>query len=182
KLPSHLTRKAKCEGSFSHECWQERAYKTLEMTYDCLAGATCRTIQRKRGRTRVTAAPGAVEAWIDGGSCCNRTIIVRIRDSHLITRLREDSAPSLRNLLTAREGKYQAPTIKSGRTSVGNGNTSREATRPLTTNHVAHFARRRRGCRGRCWRRCDWCRGWRRCDRCRSWCRRCRCHRYRRRS
>lgn len=77
----------------------------------CLLYATRLAVKLEARRCRVAATPGTIEAWIDRTIGCESPIPTGIGHCDFTTALREHTIPSLRDLLTAREGKDQAPTI-----------------------------------------------------------------------
>jgi hypothetical protein len=81
-----------------------------------LGRCTGYSVHREGSGSRIAAIPGTIEAraGIDRRACRNLTIIRGIRDGHARPALGDVAIPELRDLLAAREGKIQGPTVPCG--------------------------------------------------------------------
>ena len=109
-----------------------------------LYNTTGLTVQAKRRWAGITPAPGGIETRIDGTAWGNRRIVPGILDRDLTPSLGEDTAPSLRDLLTPWEGEGQRPAIDGSCAGIRNRQACREASLPLI-HRVMHLTARRNG-------------------------------------
>src|SRR5579859_6053796 len=101
---------------------------------------TCGSVDGEAGRVGVAAAPGALEAVRDAGAWRDGAVVAGVGEGRVLTGLGEAAVEAAGNLLVAREGEGQRPSVDRGRTGVGDGHLGGEATGPFAVLGVGDAA------------------------------------------